>query len=93
MSRAKPVPAGMHSLTPHLICEGAAAAIDFYKAAFGAVEEHPAKATINISPSGDLIEAAIVRYSFSDPNTLAANRTFARTQLAVGAKPAGSAVH
>ena len=39
MSRAKPVPAGMHSLTPHLICEGAAAAIDFYKAAFGAVEE------------------------------------------------------
>jgi len=28
-----------------------------------------------------------VRYSFSDPNTLAANRTFARTQLAVGAKP------
>ena len=28
----------MHALTPHLICADAAAAIDFYKAAFGAVE-------------------------------------------------------
>ncbi len=34
----KPIPDGMHSLTPHLVCAGAAAAIDFYKAAFGAVE-------------------------------------------------------
>jgi len=34
----KPIPEGMHSLTPHLICNGAAAAIEFYKAAFGAVE-------------------------------------------------------
>ena len=41
----------------------------------------------DVKPLGDLIEAAIVRYSFSDPNTLAANRTFARTQLAAGAKP------
>jgi len=34
----KPVPNGMHSLTPHLTCAGAAGAIDFYKKAFGAVE-------------------------------------------------------
>jgi len=34
----KPIPDGMHALTPHLICADAAAAIDFYKAAFGAVE-------------------------------------------------------
>ena len=34
----KPIPDGMHSLTPHLVCDGAAAAIEFYKAAFGAVE-------------------------------------------------------
>ncbi|MEP6874038.1 MAG: VOC family protein [Burkholderiales bacterium] len=34
----RPIPDGMHSLTPHLICAGAAAAIEFYKAAFGAVE-------------------------------------------------------
>lgn len=35
---AKPIPPGMHSVTPHLICAGAAAAIDFYKQAFGADE-------------------------------------------------------
>jgi uncharacterized glyoxalase superfamily protein PhnB len=28
----------MHSVTPHLVCAGAAKAIDFYKAAFGATE-------------------------------------------------------
>ena len=35
---AKPIPDGMHSVTPHLICAGASDAIAFYKAAFGAVE-------------------------------------------------------
>ena len=39
MAKAKPVPEGMHSVTPHLICAGAADAIEFYKKAFGAVEE------------------------------------------------------
>jgi uncharacterized glyoxalase superfamily protein PhnB len=34
----KPIPEGMHSLTPHLICAGAAEAIDFYAKAFNAVE-------------------------------------------------------
>ncbi len=34
----KPIPAGMHSLTPHLIVAGAAQAIEFYKQAFLAVE-------------------------------------------------------
>jgi len=34
----KPIPDGMHSLTPHLICAGAADAIEYYKEAFGAVE-------------------------------------------------------
>ena len=33
-----PIPHGMHSLTPHLVCDGAAAAIAFYEKAFGAVE-------------------------------------------------------
>ncbi|SAL00347.1 VOC family protein [Caballeronia ptereochthonis] len=32
------IPAGMHSLTPHLCCAGAADAIEFYKRAFNAVE-------------------------------------------------------
>lgn len=35
---AKPIPEGMHSVTPHLVCAGAAQAIEFYKQAFGATE-------------------------------------------------------
>lgn len=38
-AKAKPIPDGMHSITPHLVCAGAAEAIDFYKRAFGAVEQ------------------------------------------------------
>ena len=38
MRKVKPVPEGMRSVTPHLVCAGAADAIEFYKKAFGAVE-------------------------------------------------------
>jgi PhnB protein len=34
----KAIPDGMHTVTPHLVCKGAAAAIDFYKRAFNATE-------------------------------------------------------
>ena len=34
----KPIPEGMHTVTPHLICAGASEAIEFYKKAFGAIE-------------------------------------------------------
>ncbi|MFN3790310.1 VOC family protein [Massilia sp.] len=34
----KPVEDGMHTITPHLVCAGAADAIAFYQRAFGAVE-------------------------------------------------------
>jgi PhnB protein len=34
----KAIPDGYHSVTPYLIIKGAAAAIDFYKRAFGATE-------------------------------------------------------
>ena len=34
----KPIPDGYHSVTPYLIINGAAAALDFYKKAFGAAE-------------------------------------------------------
>jgi PhnB protein len=37
-TQVKPIPDGMHSITPHLICAGAADAIEFYKKAFDAVE-------------------------------------------------------
>ncbi len=38
MPQVKPVPEGMHTVTPHLVCAGAAEAIEFYKKAFGATE-------------------------------------------------------
>jgi PhnB protein len=34
----QPIPEGYHSITPYLIIRGAAAAIDFYRRAFGATE-------------------------------------------------------
>jgi PhnB protein len=36
--RVKSIPEGYHSITPYLAVDGAAAAIAFYKAAFGATE-------------------------------------------------------
>ena len=50
----KPIPDGMHSLTPHLVCAGAADAIEFYKRAFNAVETSRLP-----SPSGRLMHAAV----------------------------------
>jgi PhnB protein len=37
-NKVKPIPEGYYSITPYLVIKGAAAAIDFYKEAFGAVE-------------------------------------------------------
>ncbi len=37
-AQVKAIPEGMHSITPHLVCEGASDAIAFYKKAFGAIE-------------------------------------------------------
>ena len=34
----KPLPEGMRSITPHIVCAGAADAIEFYKKAFNAAE-------------------------------------------------------
>ncbi len=34
----KPIPDGYHSITPYLIVDNGAAALDFYRTAFGAVE-------------------------------------------------------
>ena len=38
MADVKPIPEGYHSLTPYLIVDGAADAIEYYKKAFGATE-------------------------------------------------------
>lgn len=37
--RVQPIPAGYHSVTPYLVVNGAAAALEFYKNAFGAKEK------------------------------------------------------
>ena len=54
MKAAKPIPEGMHSVTPHIVCAGAASAIEFYKRAFGAVEAGRLPA-----PDGRIMHAAI----------------------------------
>jgi PhnB protein len=38
MSTVNSIPAGLRTVTPHLVCANAAEAIEFYKKAFGAVE-------------------------------------------------------
>ncbi len=45
----KPIPEGLHTLTPNLICRNCAKAIEFYKTAFGAteVERHMSNAGYN----------------------------------------------
>jgi uncharacterized glyoxalase superfamily protein PhnB len=50
----KGIPKDMHALTPHIVCKGAAKAIDFYKAAFGA-EESGRMA----GPDGRLMHASV----------------------------------
>lgn len=55
MAKAKsPVPAGHHTVTPQLVLDNAAAAIDFYKKAFGA--EEVARA---VGPDGKIMHAEI----------------------------------
>lgn len=54
MAKVRPIPDGMHSVTPHLICAGAADAIEFYKKAFDAVDLGRLP-----GPKGRLMHAAI----------------------------------
>ena len=48
------IPEGMHVVTPHLVCAGAADAIEFYKKAFGAKDEARLA-----GPDGKLMHAMI----------------------------------
>lgn len=50
----KPIPEGMHSLTPHLICANATAAIEFYKKAF-----HATDASVLPGPGGKVMHAQL----------------------------------
>ena len=51
---ASKIPSGMHSVTPHLVCAGAANAIEFYKKAFGAEEQARLP-----GPDGKIMHAAV----------------------------------
>jgi uncharacterized glyoxalase superfamily protein PhnB len=54
MTTPKPIPEGMHSLIPHLVCRNASAAIAFYIKAFGAVEHGRL-----VGPDGKIVHAMI----------------------------------
>ncbi|MGQ0750958.1 MAG: VOC family protein [Betaproteobacteria bacterium] len=52
--KVNPIPPDMHAVTPHIVCAGAAQAIEFYKKAFGATEEARLP-----GPDGKLMHAMI----------------------------------
>ena len=54
MSQVQPIPDGMHTVTPHLICADAAKAIEFYQQAFNATEMMRLP-----GPNGKLMHACI----------------------------------
>ena len=75
----KPIPEGYHSITPYLIVNGAADALDFYKQAFGAQElfrmADPASgkighAEIKIGDSPIMLADEFPEMGFRGPQTL-----------------------
>jgi len=54
MSKVNAIPNGMHTVTPHLVCAGAAEAIEFYKQAFDATETSRLP-----GPNGRLMHASV----------------------------------
>jgi PhnB protein len=53
-TKVKPVPEGMHTVTPHLVVRDAAKAIEWYKKAFGAEEQYRMP-----MPNGKIMHAQI----------------------------------
>ncbi|HEY7411956.1 MAG TPA: VOC family protein [Vicinamibacteria bacterium] len=84
---AKPVPEGYHTVTPYLSVKGAAAAIDYYKEAFGAVELYRL-------PMGDRVGHAEIRIGDS---TLMLADEFpemgSRSPESYGGSPVGMAIY
>lgn len=63
---AKPIPDGFHTLTPHIVVEDAAKAIEFYKKAFGAKENER-----HLMPDGKTVMHA--RITIGDSALMLAN--------------------
>jgi PhnB protein len=74
----KPIPEGYHSVTPYLIIKGAAAALEFYKTAFGATElfrmDQPdgkiGHAEIKIGDSPIMLSDEYLEMNHAGPKTL-----------------------
>ncbi len=80
MANVKPIPDGYHSVTPYLVIKGAAAAIDYYKDAFGATElfrmEHEGKvghAEIKIGDSPIMLADEFPQMNAFSPKTVGGN--------------------
>lgn len=74
---AKPIPDGYHSITPYLMIDGAAKALDFYKQAFNAVElfrmEHEGKighAEMKIGDSPFMLSDEHAEMGYRGPSSL-----------------------
>ncbi|MEA2206705.1 MAG: PhnB protein [Blastocatellia bacterium] len=77
MPSTKPIPEGYHSVTPYLIINGAADAIEYYKKAFGATElfrmPHGGKighAEIKIGDSPVMLADEYPEMSFTSPKSI-----------------------
>jgi PhnB protein len=77
MTKVKPIPDGYHSVTPYLIINGAADAIEFYKKAFGATElfrmDHEGKvghAELKIGDSPIMLADESTEMGYKSPTTL-----------------------
>ena len=89
-SQVDPVPNGMHTVTPHLVCAGAADAIEFYKQAFGAEElcrmpmpdGRIMHAGIRIGDSTIMLVDEVPEWCCKGPNTLGGTPVTIHLQVA-----------
>jgi len=74
MAEVKPIPEGYHSLTPYLIVDGGAKALEYYKQAFGATElfrmEHEGKIAHAEMKIGDSPFMLADEREFKGPKTI-----------------------
>jgi PhnB protein len=77
MANVKPIPDGYHSVTPYLICDGAADAIEYYKKASGATElfrmDHEGKvghAELKIGDSPIMLADEYPQMGYRSPKSL-----------------------
>ena len=78
----KPVPEGYHSVTPYLIVDGAAKAMDFYQRVFGATERMRMP-----GPGGKVGHAEITHRRLGDHARRRASRRWARAGRGRSAAP------